>query len=176
MKRIIALTLAVLLMTAMAGCTRSLESTTASTQKPTEATLPTFTRPTGGLQNPNTIALGEQGKIRCRYSVNISTVRYITSVDQVPQVDGMERFDEAYFQEKALLVVLETVTSGSVGVKIDKVTVEDGKAVVTLGHIPGAEIGTTDMTVWMLWAEVEKGLEYQWQVANPALEPGTSDY
>ena len=43
---------------------------------------------------------------------------------------------------------------------------------------PGeGQVGTADMATWLLWTEVDTGLEdYQWTVANPALESQLSQY
>ena len=52
-------------------------------------------------------------------------------------------------------------------------------AVVALTHQgPGeGQVGTADMATWLLWTEVDTGLEdYQWTVANPALESQLSQY
>ena len=106
------------------------------------------------------------GCVRVEYTGNISAVCYITSADQLPDHEALAGYDAAYFENKALVLVKETVTSGSV--KVGIASIEDG--VVTLSHELSGQFGTTDMATWMLWAEVEAGLEYDWSVANPALK------
>uniref|UniRef100_UPI001C9E8AF7 hypothetical protein n=1 Tax=Klebsiella pneumoniae TaxID=573 RepID=UPI001C9E8AF7 len=81
-------------------------------------------------------------------------------------------YDEAYFVEKALVVVYETVSSGSV--QVDIASIDGG--VVTLSHEMSGNVGTADMATWLLWAEVDAGLDYTWSVANPAVEPNTSTH
>ena len=114
-------------------------------------------------------ALGQTGCVRVEYITNISSVRYITSVDQLPDHEALAGYDEAYFENKALVLVKETTSSGSVQVGI--ASIEGG--VVTLSHeMPEGDV-TADMATWLLWAEVDAGLEYEWSVANPALESAT---
>ena len=117
-------------------------------------------------------AIGETGLVRVAYNGNISSVRYITSVDKLPVNDALSAYDEAYFETRALVVVLESVSSGSVKVGID--SIENG--VVTLSHELAGDVGTADMATWLLWAEVEQGLDFEWSVANPALQSNASAY
>lgn len=140
----------------------------------TEGTLPV-----GGLDEKpqgDALTIGETGKIRLTYSVNLSSVRYVTSVSQLPECEGLEAFDEAYFREHALLIVIETVSSGTVDTGIESVTVNEDGAVVTLFHEAKSDVVTADMTTWLLWAEVEKDLDYSWTVFNPATESSASQY
>lgn len=109
---------------------------------------------------------GGSGCVRVEYTGNISSVRYITSADQLPEHEALAGYDAAYFENKALVLVKETVTSGSVRVGI--ASIENG--VVTLSHEMAGQLGTADMATWLLWAEVEAGLEYDWSVANPAVK------
>ena len=117
-------------------------------------------------------AIGGTGLVRVAYNGNVSSVRYITSRDQLPVNDALSAYDESYFETKALVVVLESVSSGSVKVGIE--SIENG--VVTLSHELSGDVGTADMATWLLWAEVDQGFDYQWSVANPALKPNTSAY
>ena len=128
------------------------------------ATLPIVEQETG-----ESISFGETGCVRVTYNSNTSSVRYITSVEQLPDHEALAAYDEAYFAEKALIVVYETVSSGSVKVGIE--SIENG--VVTLFHDLPGDVGTADMATWLLWAEVDAGLDYEWTVANPAVEPNT---
>lgn len=110
------------------------------------------------------------GGVKIQYDGNVSTVRYITSPSQLPEHAAFAKYDAAYFQEKALILVYESVSSGSVQVGIQSIEVESSTATVTLLHQAPSGDGTTVMATWMLWAEVDAGLEYIWTVANPALK------
>lgn len=132
-------------------------------------TVPRVTQPTAGGEP---VTVGESGCVRVDYTTNISNVRYITSADQLPDNEALAGYDEAYFETGALVIVMESVSSGSVKVSIE--SVEAG--VVTLGHEMSGDVGTTDMATWLLWAEVEQGLDYEWSVANPALPSNVSAY
>lgn len=138
----------------------------------TEMETPGVTLPGVGqeAETSNGLALGEIGCVRVSYNGNVSSVRYITSVDQLPDHEALAAYDEAYFAEKALIVVYETVSSGSV--KVGIASVKDGA--VTLSHELPGDAGTADMATWLLWAEVDAGLDYTWTVANPAVKPDTS--
>lgn len=118
------------------------------------------------------VSQDKQGKTRITYSGNESSVRYVTSAADLPGYSGLEQYDDAYFEEHALLLVTESMTSGSVEVGIESVSVTDTVGTVTLYH-GGPTIGkdnTDDMATWLLWAEVDAGLECRWTVANPALK------
>lgn len=132
-----------------------------------DVTLPFVDQETeGGME------LGNTGRVRVAYTGSTSYVRYITAVEQLPDNEALKAYDAAYFETKALLVVVETVGSGSVQVGIE--SVENG--VVTLSHEMSGDAGTADMATWLLWAEVEAGLDYTWSVANPAVEPHSSTH
>lgn len=140
----------------------------------TEMETPGVTLPIGQQEalTSDGLALGDTGCVRVAYDSNISSVRYITSVEQLPDNEALAAYDEAYFAEKALIVVYETVSSGSV--KVGIASVKDGA--VTLSHDMPGDVGTADMATWLLWAEVDAGLDYTWSVANPAVEPNTSTH
>lgn len=112
-----------------------------------------------------------RGKLRITYNGNESSVRYVTSVDQLPTYEELQKYDEDYFQDHALVVVTESVSSGSVDVEIDSIRYTDTVNQVVLYHsAPGDDAaGTGDMATWLLWAEVDADLEGTWTVSNPAL-------
>lgn len=115
-----------------------------------------------------------EGKVRITYTGNRSSVRYITSAEALPDYTELEQFDDAYFAEHALVLVTETVNSGSVDVGILSVNTSGSTASVTLYHeVPEDGATTDDMATWLLWAEVEPGLDCQWAVENPALPSDT---
>lgn len=138
----------------------------------TEIETPGVTLPVVGGEEGNPVAFGDTGCVRVTYNGGVSSVRYITSVDQLPDHEALAAYDEAYFAQKALVVVYETVGSGSVKVGIE--SIDNG--VVTISHELPGDVGTADMATWLLWAEVEAGLDYDWSVANPAVEPNTSTH
>ena len=120
------------------------------------------------------IAILKTGKVNIPYTINVSNVRYVTSVDMLPSQDEFAQFDATFFETYALVVVAETVNSGSLEVGIESITVENGVAQVKLSHRPGGALGSGVKTAWLIWAQVERGLEYTWEVANPALKSDAS--
>lgn len=150
------------------------ESTTpidTDTGDTTENTLPEDTTLALPGSDSTDLALGGTGRLRIAYTGNRSGVRYVTDPSQLPDNPEFADYDEAFFQERALVLVTETVTSGSAKVEIQSITVENGTAVVTLSHEMPTGLGTADMATWLLWAEVEAGQDYTWILANPALKP-----
>lgn len=160
--------LMVCLVSCLAGC-RSAgilpagEDTTVpeSTAQLTEE--PTITPPT---TEETLVELGKTGKLRIPYAGAVCGVRYITDPSQLPNYPELEAYDAAYFQDHALLLVTETVTSGSARVEIQSVTISQGRGRVSLAHEMPDGLGTADMAAWLLWAEVEKGLDYDWVLEN----------
>lgn len=142
------------------------ESTNAAEEVTEEVTQPELSIETTGPAED--VALGETGKIRIEYTGNRSGVQYITDASNVPDYEELAGYDEAYFEEHALLVVIDTVTSGSMQVEIGGIQVQDGIASVTVDRKLSGDVGTTDMATWLLWAEVERGLEYEWTIVNTA--------
>ena len=118
----------------------------------------------------NILQLNNPGAERVPYTHNVSNVRYITSAANLPDYTALAGYDDTFFQKHALLVVLQSVSSGSTQVSIDSVC--DGA--VTLSYQTSGNVGTTVMTTWLLWAEVDPELDYSWYVANPALQQSTT--
>lgn len=154
-----------------------------TTQKVDVTQLPSgsaqTTVPTDGLtkgEGASEIAIGATGSSRVDYAGNISSARYITSADQLPAYAQLQGYDEAYFQEHALLVVLETVNSGAVQVDIESISVEGSNAMVRLSHERAGDVSTAVMTTWLVWAELDAGLDYKWKVQNPAVQDETQRY
>lgn len=168
MKRLTCLILCLML---LCGC-QSADPVTDETEKPTahlgatEIQIPDVTIP---KIEQETVTLDGTGCVRIPYQGNVSSVRYVTSVEELPDNEALAAYDEAFFEAKALVVVKESVSSGSVQVGI--ASIENG--VVTLSHEMPGDAGTADMATWLLWAEVEKDLDCSWSVANPALESDT---
>ena len=114
-----------------------------------------------------------QGKERLTYEGVESAVRYVTSPDRLPDCEALEKYDEAYFADHALILVTQSVSSGSVEVSIKAIQeTETGCGVVLPYGGPGKDqAGTADMATWLLWAQTEQGLEGTWEIVNPALTP-----
>ena len=142
-------------------------STTASTTENALVTYPTIRMDV--TEGSSDLTIGSQGQLRISYTGNRNSAQYVTSAGQLPDYPELAGYDDAYFQDHALLLVTETVSSGSVQLAISSVAIDGTSAAVTVSHdLPGTA-GTADMATWLLWAEVETGLDYQWSVANPAL-------
>ena len=81
-----------------------------------------------------------QGKERLTYEGVESTVRYVTSADQLPDCEALETYDDAYFETHALILVTQSVTSGSVDVSIKAIQkTETGYGVVLSYGEPGKD-------------------------------------
>lgn len=191
MKRWCIVLTALFLLSLLAGCHSSAPDTPGSdvTTQTTADTSPSVSRinpdsvevtvPKEGLTGEtgeSDIAIGATGGIRITYSGNISSVRYVTSREQLPDYPELQGYDDAYFQEHGLLLVMETVTSGGVEVGIEGISLEGDCAAVRLSHESQGDMGTAVMTTWLLWAEVAGGLDCVWEVENPAVESDTQRY
>lgn len=197
MKKMICILLAAVLCVAAAGCraaradpegseTTAAPATMASV--PGESSAPTveetldWTEETGidatvsTERETGTLAFENPGKLRIPYEGNRSYVTYITGPAELPAYEELQQYDEAFFADHALVLVVETVSSGSVRVDIDSITVEGPAASVTLTRELKGDVGTADMATWMLWAEVEAGLDYQWTVENPSIQSAGEKY
>lgn len=144
----------------------------------TQVSDPDVTVPKDGIGDTpagSPISIGGTGKVRISYSGNYNSVRYVTSVSELPDNEALKQYDDAWFQDHALVLVVETVGSGSVDVGFESIYLEGNIATVTLSHEMQGD-GTSDMATWLLWAEVEVGLDCQWNLANPAVESDASKY
>lgn len=197
MKKILCILLAAVLCVAAAGCraaqeasdgseTTAAPATTASV--PEESTAPTveetldWTEEAGIDVTVSTegeaaaLPFENPGKLRISYEGNRSYVTYITDPLELPAYEELEQYDAAFFADHALVLVVETVSSGSVQVDISSITVAGNAASVTLSRELKGDAGTADMATWMLWAEVEAGLDYQWTVENPSIQSAGVKY
>ena len=140
----------------------------------TEVDPPEVTLPVGGGLGAQEIQVaGATGAERIEYKQNASSVRYITRVEDLPDYEALDGYRNAeYFQNNALLVVVDTVTSGSVKVSIGFL----GDGTVTLAKEMSGTLGTADMATWLLWAEVDQGLTDTWTVTNPGVKNDLSTY
>lgn len=188
MKRIGIISLAIILCLALTGCQDTApDSSDPSDTSTQDGTIQTdeSTAGTGGSDSskPNDqdestqvgeLQLGTTGKIRVEYTGNRSSVIYVTSASALPDHAELSQYDEAWFADHALILVYETVTSGSVQVDIQSICLSDGIASVTLSHALPGDAGTADMATWLLWAEVDTGLNCRWTVENPAVSSNVS--
>lgn len=176
-QRVLAGILAVCLL--LAACTRKAPTPggesepPAVSSQPTNPTIPTVTR--GPSKFEEEIKFRQAGKRTVHYSVNMSIARYIDAPEKLPDYEELKQYDAAWFENRALLLIYETVRSSSVQVDVDRIVVEEGRADITLTHTPKDNAGTTMYTTWLLWLEVDADLDLKWSVVNPAEENETVD-
>ena len=157
-------------------------SETAPAPETQETTFPTLPEsgfhsdPVLGALEGEELPFENAGKVRLTYEGNRSYVLYVTSVDQLPKEGSWTGYDESYFETKALLIVVETLNSGSVQVDLEAIRVNGDTAGVHISRTMAGEVGTTDMATWMLWAEVEAGLDLNWVLANASQLPQGEKY
>lgn len=124
---------------------------------------------------PEELSMIEQGSFRLTYDGNRSSVVYVTKAEQLENyiqqgAEELAQYDDAYFAKKALVLVVETVKSGSVKVQIESITMTEAEALVTLSR-QAPQYGTDDMATWLLWCEAKQGLsQLAWSVTNPAYD------
>lgn len=104
---------------------------------------------------------------RIPYTGNKSSVVYVTEPAQLPKDDAFAGYDADFFRTRALVLVTDTVGSGSVQVGIEEIVIRGNVANVYVSREMPGDIGTADMATWYIWAEVEAGLTCRWAVANP---------
>ena len=139
----------------------------------TEVTGPDTTLHSTESGEEDPVAVADSGSARIEYTADISSVAYVTSIDQLPAYEALDGFrNEEFFRDHALVVVLDTVSSGSVEVSIE--SIDNGT--VTLARKQSGDAGTTDMATFLVWAVVERDLDYNWTVANPAVRSNVSKY
>lgn len=176
MKKILCILLCMLLLTGCRSSGGEETSAAAETETPTLAIIQDeeFTMPklpvisTVPRESGEGVAFENPGKVRLSYIGNRSYVRYITSVEELPAEEALKGYDESFFETGALLIVVETVSSGSVRLEIGSITLDGDTATVTLSRSMPGDVGTADMATWLLWAEVSRELDYNW-----VLEGGT---
>ncbi len=87
-------------------------------------------RPGGRLHVP-----GQVDRLRLTYNGNVSSALYVTSAAHLPGLPGLSAYDDAFFKDHALVLVQASVSSGSVEVGIESVSLKaDHTAVVALTH------------------------------------------
>ncbi len=99
------------------------------------------------------------------------SVTYVTDPARLPKDEAFAGYDAEFFRSRGLLLVTDTVGSGSVRVGIRDIRVQGNTATVFLSRTMTGTVGTADMATWHIWAEVEPGLDYSWVVADPVRKP-----
>ena len=181
MKKYLCIILALMLV--LTGCQAAGSGSTSPTkqipQQNTAATLPESSLNPGpvlGGPEGDALPFENAGKVRLSYEGNRSYILYVTSVEQLPKEGSWTGYDAAYFQTKALLIVVETLNSGSVQLELESIRVDGNTASICIQRTMDGDVGTTDMATWMLWAEVDKGLDYEWTLANATQLPDGEKY
>ena len=151
------------------------EQTLAWTEMTVPETIP-FPTVSIGTDRGDPVDFANAGCQRVDYQGNRSFVRYVTGMEELPEEEVLQKYDAAFFETRALVIVYETVTSGSVKLELEKITVNADTASVFIRRTMAGEIGTSDMATWLLWAEVEKDLAYSWEIANSSGLPGFSTH
>ena len=186
MKKILVLFLTVFLLAGCRTADSGQDTTTETAVPPTEivpleeTAVPTLHPAPIVTPDPSasgdSLAFSNPGKVRIAYQGNVNDVRYITSADQLPDVEALKGYDAEFFENHALLIVVETYSSGSVQVELEDIRVSGDAAVVSLKRTMNGDVGTADMATWLLWAEVEKGLDYTWLIKDRPQEPAGEKY
>lgn len=154
------------------GCKSATQPLPSETTPSTATTQPTQAQTAPSVTEAAPV-FEESGKLRIPYTVNRSGVRYITDPSQLPAYDVFAQYGDTFFQEHALLLITETVASGSTDISIESIQTEGNTGTVVLAHTMTGE-GTSDMATWLVWTVVDSGLDLQWSIKNPAL-PNSSE-
>ncbi len=170
MKRIGMLFVLVLCLT---GCAAGRHTSDATTGREfTRSTLPPrATVPTADIpMEAEKIAFRAAGKKRIPYTGAVSQIRCITSPEALPA--GVD-YDADFFRDHALILITDSVGSGSVQVAIESISCTGDTAAVALSRKMSGNTGTSDMATWMLWAEVDANAAQNWILANPGANTGS---
>ena len=134
-------------------------------QKPTQGS---FAGGGTGAVGSQLVTLSAPQKLRITYQQGVSdSVVCVSSVEELHAYglygsQTLAAYDEAFFQDKALVLVKYTVNSGSIQLSLGEATqVNQVVSVKVDAQLDG--MGTSDMATWLLWAEVDKSLsDCQW--------------
>ncbi len=137
---------------------------TAATTLPRDgATVP----PTSGFATqPTADASIEGGKLRLEYTGSRSSLNYVNSVDQLPDYAELAGYDAAFFEKHALLLVVDTESSGSI--QVGFASIDPSTGTVTLSREMNGDVGTMDMATWLLWAVIDRDDSVTWSLENPS--------
>lgn len=189
MKKVLCAVLALLLV--LTGCRTVGEETVPPTEPSLEATeadrtyettIPVLPEggfdpgPINGGQTGEELPFTNPGKLRISYTGDRCYVRYVTAVEQLPPEGDWGFYDETFFETGALVILVETVSSGSVQLELESIRVDGDTANVTVKRTMSGDVGTADMATWLLWAEVEKNLNYTWILEGASQNPQPEKY
>ena len=160
MKRCLALILALLL----CGC--------APTAEPPQTASPIPT------QSPDIreIPFSDPGQCRLEYTGQSPWIRYVISRDQLPQLEALECYDDAFFRDHALVVLCITLNSGSIRPRIGQILRTGDIAQVTVIREADGEQLTQDLALWLLWARVDRDLSCSFRLEDCFLDAGAEEY
>lgn len=123
--------------------------------------------PTSGFATqPAADASIEGGKLRLEYTGSRSSLTYVNSVDQLPDYAELAGHDAAFFEKHALLLVVDTESSGSI--QVGFASIDPSTGTVTLSREMNGDVGTMDMATWLLWAVIDRDDSISWSVENPS--------
>ncbi len=170
MKHLIRLTV-LLLCLSLLGCSQPQQAPqgSAPSTAPTQPSNPGKPLPTVPTVPGAEVAFENPQAAKVEYSVNISSVRYITEAGQLPNYEALKKYDAAYFETKALVVILDSVSSGAIQPNVHSITFDKGQNTVVLGRDIDSTVTIPVMTTWLIWAEVERELPGSWAIHNPSL-------
>ncbi len=184
MKKLFAILMLMSLLMAITGC-RSSKTPNAgdqnaqtqnstlptSTVKPNiDPTTPTRPDPTPTLPSGNIVLLEQAGSLRIDYTADVHSVQYITDASQLPGYDEFDQYDAVFFESHALLLVTETVGSGSTRIELKGYTCDGNDAHIKLLY-NSPEVSTADMATWLIWAVVDANLPYEWHIPGQTANP-----
>ena len=130
---------------------------TAATTLPRDgATVP----PTSGFATqPTADASIEGGKLRLEYTGSRSSLTYVNYAE-------LAEYDAAFFEKHALLLVVDTESSGSI--QVGFASIDPSTGTVTLSREMNGDVGTMDMATWLLWAVIDRDDSVTWSLENPS--------
>ncbi len=108
----------------------------------------------------------QQGQKRISWDSTGDRARYITSPNALPDYEEFQQYDEAFFQNHALVLVSATATNGGQTVVIESIRYEGQNAIVTLRSTQAEGDANDAMYTWLLWKVVDAGLDYTWKIAG----------
>ncbi len=107
-----------------------------------------------------------RGKLRLEYTGSRSSLTYVNSVDQLPDYAELAEYDAAFFEKHALLLVVDTESSGSI--QVGFASIDPSTGTVTLSREMNGDVGTMDMATWLLWAVIDRDDRVTWSLENPS--------
>ena len=120
-KRLLTLVLAAALCIVAAAC--GTKNNAPGTDTPTKTDTPTAApggtqtvgdTGNGTVREDGSYVPGQVNRLRLTYNGNVSSALYVTSAAQLPDYPELSAYDDAFFKDHALVLVQESVSSGSV--------------------------------------------------------------